>query len=57
MEILKIRSVSYNSRKDFSDPEKVKKGYETIRALFDDSANHARPPAWNPMLSTTTGMR
>ena len=37
IDILKLRSVSYNSRKDFSDPEKMKLGYEMIRALFDDS--------------------
>ncbi len=37
MEILKLRSASYNSRKDFSDPEKTKQGYEKIRAVFDDS--------------------
>ncbi len=37
MEILKLRSVSYNSRKDFSDPEKVKEGYKEVRAVFDDT--------------------
>ena len=35
MEILKMRSASYNSKKDFSDPEKVKLGYEKVRAVFD----------------------
>ncbi|HRT81875.1 MAG TPA: GNAT family N-acetyltransferase [Oscillospiraceae bacterium] len=37
MEVLKLRSVSYNSKKDFSDPEKVKKDYEAVRALFDEN--------------------
>lgn len=37
MEILKLRSASYNSKKDFSDPEKVKEDYEAVRALFDDT--------------------
>ncbi|MEI6579599.1 MAG: GNAT family N-acetyltransferase [Eubacteriales bacterium] len=37
MDILKLRSASYNSKKDFSDPEKTKLGYEKIRAVFDDS--------------------
>ena len=37
MEILKMRSASYNSRKDFGDPEKTKRGYEKVRAVFDDT--------------------
>jgi len=37
IKILKLRSASYNSKKDFSDPEKTKIGYELIRALFNDS--------------------
>ncbi len=37
IDILKLRSASYNSKKDFSDPEKTKLGYEKIRAVFDDS--------------------
>mgnify|MGYP001185074862 CR=1 FL=1 len=37
IDILKLRSVSYNSRKDFSDPEKVKEGYKEVRAVFDDT--------------------
>lgn len=37
IDILKLRSASYNSRKDFSDPEKTKRGYEKVRAVFDDT--------------------
>ena len=55
MEILKIRSVSYNSRKDFSDPEKVKKGYETIRALFDDSGKPCATTCLEPYVVNYNG--
>lgn len=37
IEISKLRSVAYNSRKDFSDAQKAALGYETVRAVFDDA--------------------
>lgn len=37
IEISKLRSVAYNSRKDFSDPQKAALGFESVRAVFDDS--------------------
>ena len=36
MEILKLRSASYNSKKDFSDPEKVKEDYEAVDWEFEE---------------------
>lgn len=48
VEILKLRSASYNSKKDFSDPEKTKLGYEKIRAVFDDSGMACSTTAIEP---------
>ena len=48
IDILKLRSVSYNSKKDFSDPDKTKQGYELIRALFDDTGKPCATASLEP---------
>lgn len=48
IDILKLRSASYNSKKDFSDPEKTKMGYEKIRAVFDDTGKACSTTAIEP---------
>lgn len=55
IEISKLRSVAYNSRKDFSDPQKAALGYETVRAVFDDCGRPAATLCTEPYTVTFNG--